>query len=254
VLSGVNFGLYFALMRRRYGTVLRDPELRTYLILLASGATVISLCLLRQSMTLTTGDPIPVGTGSAIRSGVFTTVSMGTTTGYATTNFDTWPFAAKAVLILLMFIGGSAGSTAGGIKVIRIWVALKVMLAEIEHVFRPNVVRPVRVGKSVVDDQLKLGTISYVLGIVLLFAVGSFCVMVFENLNSENSCDFTTAATASLACLCTIGPGLAKVGAIENYGWMTPYTKVLLALWMALGRLEVFAIIVLLTPRFWHED
>ncbi len=254
VLSGVNFGLYFALMRRRYGTVLRDPELRTYLILLASGATVITLCLLRQSMTLTTGDPIPVGTGSAIRYGVFTTVSIGTTTGYATSNSDTWPFAAKAVLFVLMFIGGSAGSTAGGIKVIRIWVALKIMLAEIEHVFRPNVVRPVRVGKSVVDDQLKLGTIAYVLGIVVLFAIGSFCVMVFENLNSETSCDFTTAASASLACLCTIGPGFAKVGAIENYGWMTPYSKILLTLWMALGRLEVFAIIVLLTPRFWHED
>jgi len=254
VLAGVNFGLYFALLRRRFDTVLRDTELRTYAILISAGAVVVVLCLLRQRMTLTTGDPIPVGTASAIRQGVFTTVSVATTTGFATSNFDTWPFAAKAVLVMLMFIGGSAGSTAGGIKVIRIWVALKVMLAEIEHVFRPNVVRPVRVGKSVVDEQLKLGTISYVLGIVLLFAVGSFCVMVFENLNSENSCDFTTAATASLACLCTIGPGLAKVGAIENYGWMTPYTKILLALWMALGRLEVFAIIVLLTPRFWHED
>ena len=77
---------------------------------------------------------------------------------------------------------------------------------------------------------------------------------MFENFNSETSCDFTTAASASIACLCTIGPGVAQVGVIENYGWMTPYTKMLLALWMALGRLEVFAIIVLLTPRFWHED
>ena len=78
--------------------------------------------------------------------------------------------------------------------------------------------------------------------------------MVLEQFNRTVTCDYTTAASASLACLCTIGPGLAKVGAIENYGWMTPYSKILLSLLMALGRLEVFAIIVLLTPRFWRED
>ena len=254
VLSAVNFGLYFALLRRRYGTVLRDPELRTYLLLLAVGATVISLCLLRQSMTLTTGDPIPVGTASAIRYGVFTTAAIGTTTGYTSCDFDTWPFAAKAVLVVLMFVGGSAGSTAGGIKVIRIWIAFKVLLSEIERVFRPHVVRPVRVGRTVLDDALKLGTISYVLGMLVLFAVGSFCVMVFERFNPTETCDYTTAAGASIACLFTIGPGLAMVGAVENYGWMTNYSKILLALWMALGRLEIFAIIVLLTPRFWRED
>ncbi|TDJ57271.1 MAG: TrkH family potassium uptake protein [Planctomycetota bacterium] len=254
VLAGVNFGLYFALLRRRYGTVLRDPELRTYLILLVGGATVISLCLLRQSMTLVTGDAIPVGTGSAIRYGVFTTASIATTTGYTTANFDTWPFAAKATLVLLMFVGGSAGSTAGGIKVIRIWIAFKVMLAEIEHVFRPNVVRPVRVGRTVLDDQLKLGTITYVLGILLLFAVGSLGVMILEQFNTDTTCDYATAAAASLSSLCTIGPGFAGVGPADNYGWMTPWTKMLLSLWMALGRLEVFALIVLLTPRFWRED
>ncbi len=254
VLAGVNFGLYFALLRRRWGTVLRDPELRTYAILLSTGAVVVVLCLLRQSMTLTTGEMITAGAGNAIRHGVFSTVSVATTTGFCTTNFDTWPFAAKSVLVLLMFIGGSAGSTAGGIKMIRIWVAFKVLLAEIEHVFRPNVVRPVRVGRSIVDDQLKLATISYILGIVVLFAVGSFCVMVFERFNATATCDYTTAAGASIACLFTIGPGLAQVGPVENYGWMTPCSKMLLALWMALGRLEVFAIIVLLTPRFWREN
>ena len=254
VLSAVNFGLYFALLRRRYGTVLRDPELRTFLILLVAGATVITLCLLRWPMTVTTGDPIPVGTASAIRYGVFTTAAIGTTTGYTSCDFDTWPFAAKAVLVALMFVGGSAGSTAGGIKVIRIWIAFKVLLSEIERVFRPHVVRPVRVGRTVLDDALKLGTISYVLGMLLLFAVGSFCVMVFERFNPTETCDYTTAAGASIACLFTIGPGLAMVGAVENYGWMTNYSKILLALWMALGRLEIFAIIVLLTPRFWRED
>lgn len=254
VLAGVNFGLYYALWRRRFGAVLRDPELRTYLVLLGAGSLIVVLSLLRQPMELTTGAIADASTGQAIRQGIFTTVSIATTTGFCTSDFNVWPFAAQAVLVLLMFIGGSAGSTAGGIKVIRIWVAFKVMLSELEHVFRPNVVRPVRIGRNVLDDDLKLGTITYVLGIILLFAVGSFMIMLFEQFNQQATCDYTTAATASLACLCTIGPGLAKVGAIENYGWMTDWSKMTLSMLMALGRLEVFAIIVLLTPRFWTGD
>jgi trk system potassium uptake protein TrkH len=253
-LAGVNFGLYFALIRRKFENVWRGPELRTYVALLAVGSVIIVLCLQGTAITTTTGETPEPTAGQAIQHGVFTTVSVSTTTGFCSADFNTWPFAAKAVLVVLMFIGGSAGSTAGGIKVIRIWVAFKVLVAEIEHVFRPSVVRPVRVGRSIIDDDLKLGTISYILGIILLFAVGAFLVMVLEQLQGPGTCDFTTAATASVASLCTIGPGLARVGAIENYGWMTPYSKIVLSMLMALGRLEIFAIIVLLTPHFWHGD
>ncbi len=130
-------------------------------------------------------------------------------------------------------------------------MAFKVMISEIEHVFRPQVVRPVRVGNTIIDNNLKLGTLAYVLGIILLFAVGSAAVMLLE---TAAGCDYTTAATASLASLCNIGPGLGKVGALESYGWMNSYTKMLLSLLMALGRLEVFAIIVLFTPRFWTTE
>ena len=181
-------------------------------------------------------------------------ITMPTTTGYCTADFNTWPFLAKAVLILLMFIGGSAGSTAGGIKVIRIWIAFKVILSEIERVFRPSVVRPVRLGSTTIDDELKLATLAYVVGIVILFVLGSGAVMLLEQWIGDRTCDYTTAASASIASLFTIGPGLAMVGAIENYGWMSSPTKLILCLLMALGRLEVFAIIVLFTPRFWRGD
>ena len=254
VLSGVNFGLYFALIRGKYENVLRDPELRTYIVLLLAGSLIVFVSLIGHSITTTTGEELSPSAGEALRYGVFTSVALGTTTGYSTADFDTWPFLAKAVLIMLMFAGGSAGSTAGGIKVIRVWVAFKVMLAEIEHVFRPHVVRPVRVGRAIVDDQLKLGTISYILGIIILFALGSVVVMSLEQLNPAGGCDYATAASASFASLCNIGPGFAQIGAVENYGWMTPYSKVVLSLLMALGRLEIFALIVLLTPRFWWGD
>ncbi|MHC4107662.1 MAG: TrkH family potassium uptake protein [Planctomycetota bacterium] len=254
VLAGVNFSLYFAVIRRKFKSLLRDPELLTYLTVLLIGSTVVALCLAGDPIATTTARSTEGTAGSAARYGVFTAVSVATTTGYCTADFNAWPFLAKAVLILMMFIGGSAGSTAGGIKVIRVWIAFKVLLSELERVFRPHVIRPVRVGNSIIDDELKLGTLAYVLGIVILFAVGSGAVMLIERVANETACDYTTAASASLACLCTIGPGLAKVGAIENYGWLTPYSKLILSVLMALGRLEVFAIIVLFTPRFWRGD
>lgn len=254
ILAGVNFGLYFALIRRKFGAVWRDPELRTYAVLLVAGSVIIVVSLLERPITMTTGQTINGTPLVAIREGVFTTVSIATTTGFCTSDFNLWPFTAKAVLVALMFIGGSAGSTAGGIKVIRLWIAFKVMWSEIERAFRPHVVRPVRVGKNIIDDELKLTTLAYVLGFVLLFAVGSGGVMVAEQWAGHAQCDYETAASASVACLCTIGPGLSLVGAIENYGWMTPASKVMLSLLMALGRLEVFALIVLIAPRFWGGD
>jgi trk system potassium uptake protein TrkH len=253
VLGGVNFSLYFAVVRGKFKNPLRDPELRTYLGLLLVGSTVVTLWLLGHPITTTTGESTDGSLASAVRYGVFNVVAIGTTTGYATADTNAWPFPAKAVLVVMMFIGGSAGSTAGGIKVIRVWVAFKVMLSEIEHVFRPKVVRTVRVGNTIIHDDLKLATVSYLLGIVVLFAIGSWIVMVLEQFFGQG-CNYTTAASASLACLCTIGPGLAQVGAIENYGWMSASSKVVLTILMVLGRLEVFAIIVLFNPRFWRGD
>ena len=255
VLAGVNFSLYFAVVRRKLSSVWRDPELRTYLVLMTVGSILVAGSLAGGSITTTTGEIVTGSAGEAIHYGLFTTVALSTGTGYCIADFDKWPFMAKAVLIVLMFIGGSAGSTAGGIKVIRIWMAFKVMISEIEHVFRPQVVRTVRVGNTIIDNNLKLGTLAYVLGIILLFAVGSAAVMLLETtLNPSAGCEYKTAATASLATLCNVGPGFGAVGATANYGWMTSYTKMVLSLLMALGRLEVFAIIVLFTPRFWTTE
>ena len=255
VLAGVNFGLYYQLSRKRFRQVLQDTELRVYLGLLLVGTAIVTLSLINSPITLTKDlTVLEPSVASAIHHGVFTAVSIQTTTGFVTSDFNLWPFAAQAVLVLAMFIGGSAGSTAGGLKVIRIWVALKVMLAEIERVFRPQVVRPLRLGNSVVDDELKLATVAYILGLVVLFIFGAGAVMLLEQWTGNGTCDFTTAAVSSIACLFNIGPGLGHVGAIENYEWLSNGSKMVLTLLMALGRLEVFAIIVLVIPRFWRAD
>ncbi len=253
VLGGVNFSLYFALSRRRFATVLNDTELRTYLALLAAGSLVIAASLVGRSLALTTGVTEEATAAEAVRHATFTTVSLATTTGFCTADYNDWPFLAHAVLLLLMFIGGSSGSTSGGIKVVRVWIAAKVLFAEIEQIFRPQVVRPVRVGGHVVAPDVKLETMSFFLGFIVTFAAGSVAVMLLEQWFGEG-CDYTTAATSSIACLSAIGPGLGRVGAMGDFGWMTPWSKALLSLIMALGRLEIFAIVALLHLRFWRED
>lgn len=255
--AGVNFALYFALLRRRFSGVFRDPELRFYLFLLLTGSAIVVAALLvsGEPIVRTTGEEVDANVVNSVRFGVFSLVSCQTTTGFCTADFDRWPFIAKAVLLTVMFIGGSAGSTGGGIKVIRIWIAIKVMISELERVFRPQVVRPVKIGAASVDNDLRLATLAYTLGIIVLFAVGSVVIMMLEQ-GSEGRPDlkYTTAATASIATLCNIGPGLDLVGPLQNYGWFSDASKVVMSLLMALGRLEVFAIILLFRPRFWRGD
>jgi len=256
VLAGVNFGLYYQLIRRKWKAFFGDTELRVYLILMLIGAglVVASIWASAEPIELTNGQPVDSNLGNSIRQGLFTTVAINTTTGFCTADFNTWPFLAKAVLVMLMLVGGSAGSTAGGIKVIRIWIAFRVMFSELERAFRPSVVRPVRVGGAKVDTDMKLSAIAFLVGIVVLFVLGAGLIMLLEQAYGDGTCDFTTAATSSIATLCTIGPGLGKIGAIENYGWFSDASKIVLSLLMALGRLEIFAILVLFTPRFWKGD
>ena len=263
IAAGVNFALYFALLRRRFTGVYKDPELRFYLFLIIFSTFIIVTTLMAA------GDPIvltrlteagdyeqvPANFGNSLLHGLFGALTCQTTTGYCTADFNQWPFIAKTVMLTLMFVGGSAGSTGGGIKVIRIWIAVRVMAAELERVFRPQVVRPLKIGNAALDNEMKLGTIAYVFGIVILFAAGSVLIMALEQwLNPSAGIDYTTAATASIATLCNIGPGLGAVGAVENYGWFSDASKIVMSLLMALGRLEVFAIILLFSPRFWRGD
>lgn len=251
VLAGINFGLYHQLIRRQWRSVRKDPELRLYLTIILVATVIVTISLLRHPA----GSAGAVeGSGSAsgtVRDALFQVVAIQTTTGFCSADFDTWDFAAKATLLVLMFVGASAGSTGGGIKVMRIMIAAKVLLAEIEHVYRPKVVRPVKIGKGTIDADLKRNILAYLLGIAFLFAVGTVLLMLFE---AWQGIDITTAATASAATLNNIGPGLARVGATHNYAWFTDPSKIVMCILMLLGRLEIFAVIVLFSPRFWKSE
>ncbi len=253
VLAATNFGLYFAALQGRLKVIWEDPEFRYYIALLVIGSIIVTASLMGsgQPLVTTTGVATAPTAGEAITQSVFTVVSQQTGTGFSVSNFDTWPFVAKAVIVFLMFVGGCSGSTACGVKVIRIWIAIKVLLDQLERAFRPHVVRPLKIGKSSIDDGVKLAAISYVLGLFIIFTFGAGALMVLESGNP--SCDITTAATASLSSVCTVGPGLAKVGALENFNWFTDASKILMCVLMTMGRLEIFAVLVLFSPRFWRS-
>ncbi|MGD2107995.1 MAG: TrkH family potassium uptake protein [Phycisphaerae bacterium] len=251
LLAGVNFGLYHQLIQRNWRAVRKDPELRVYLTLIVVATAILTVSLLRSGAgaQATLGEPATLG--NTIRHALFQTVSIQTTTGFGSSDFDQWGFAAKATLLMLMFVGGSAGSTGGGIKVVRILIAAKVMLAEIEHVYRPKVVRPIKIGRTAIDPELKLTTMVYVLGIGLLFALGTVLLMLFE---SGQQIDITSAASACAATLNNVGPGLGKVGPVQNYAWFSDASKVVMSVLMLLGRLEMFTVLVLFSPRFWRSS
>lgn len=259
VLAGINFGLYHKLLQRQWLSVRKDPELRVYLTLLMVATVIVTVSLLRQpqanlaagSTAHFPGESEAMTIGAALHHSLFQVVSIQTTTGFCSADFDTWGFAAKATLLALMFIGGCAGSTGGGIKVMRIMITGKVLLAELEHVYRPKVVRPITIGKTAIEADMRMGTLVYVLGIVLLFALGAVLLMLLEG---GRGIDITTAATASAATLNNIGPGLAKIGATHNYAWFSTPSKIVLSVLMLLGRLEMLTIIVLFSPRFWRTE
>ncbi len=251
MLAGVNFGLYYMALRGRWAAIKEDRELRAYLGIMVVASVVITACLTGFPVLTTTGQHAAEGLGETIRHSVFQVVAVQTTTGFCTADFNLWPFLPKAILVIVMFVGASGGSTGGGIKVVRCLIAFKVLLAEIEHVFRPKVVRTIRLGRSKVDAEMRQSSVAYVLIIVVLFLIGAVLLMLLEG---GSEIDFVTAATASAATLNNIGPGLARVGAIENFGWFSDASKLVMSLLMALGRLEVFAIAVLFMPSFWRSE
>ncbi|MBI4296840.1 MAG: TrkH family potassium uptake protein, partial [Chloroflexi bacterium] len=179
---------------------------------------------------------------TALRYGTFQAVSMGTTTGFSTTNFGLWPAFSQAALIVLMLIGGSSGSTAGGIKVSRIIILGKYAAREIRHVFSPRAVAPVKFGERTLTEWVISRTVGVAILYVLTFVI-SFLLM------SAVGLDMVSAASSVAATMGTVGPGLGSV--VLDYTAVPAVGKVVLIMDMLLGRLELWAILVLLSPAFW---
>lgn len=237
ILAGVNFSLYFlALQKRRVGAVLKDFEFRAYVGLIVVASVVVSVSILPRH-----GD-----VGDAIRYGAFQVASIVTTTGLMTDDFDQYPPLARNIMFFLMFTGGCAGSTAGGLKIFRFIVLVKAAWMHTRRTFRPQSVLPVKIN----DHALADSTVNGVL--VTFFAY--LALLVFGTLVMSTMLpDLESALSATIACLGNVGPGLGPVGPTQNFGFLPAFGKVLLSVLMIFGRLEVFTLLVLFAPSFWKR-
>jgi trk system potassium uptake protein len=235
-LAGINFSLYYLVMRGRFQAFLRNGEFRVYLAI----TTLVSL-LVALDIHERHGDFL-----QALRYASFQTVAILTTTGFGTDNFDAYPPFSKLLLVCMMFVGGCAGSTAGGIKISRLMVIFKVAYQETYRVFRPQVRMSVRIGRSVVSEEIVRSILVFFSSFVVLFALGSIFMAAL-------GLGIITASTSVAACLGNIGPGLARVGALENYAHIPAIGKIFLSFCMMLGRLELGTLLVLLVPDFWRR-
>ncbi len=253
LLAGTNFMLMYFVAIRRPGRMLADVEWRTYMtIIMIVTVLVVAFGLCYRNFS---------GIADGTRYGLFQVVSIMTTTGFCTADFDTWCSFSRGVLLLLMFVGGCAGSTGGGLKVIRHILFVKILGLEVEQAFHPSVVRPLRIaGEPVEDPALRKNILVYFGLILAIFAAAWLFTITVEP--AETWTDHGHAVEHKLidsagcvsATLNNIGPGFGVIGATKNYSNFTWPSKCMFVVLMMIGRLEIFAIVVLFVPAFWRTQ
>ena len=235
-LFGVNFALFYFMILGDFKSILKNEELRTYILLIAGATAAIMLNIHSLYPTI----------GKSFRYAVFQVVTVITTTGYSTADFAQWPMFSKAVLMMLTVIGACASSTGGGIKVSRLLVGMKCVKREIVQLAHPKSVGIIRIGgKKVSSDVLRTIYIYFIAYVGIL--IGSVVLVSLDNF------DFETTFSAVLTTLGNVGPGMAQVGPMGNFAGFSPFSKLILCFDMLAGRLEIFPFLVLFTAPAWRR-
>jgi trk system potassium uptake protein len=238
-LAGFNFALYFLVWRRRSLSVLwRDTEARVYAALLVGAVLFVALYL--------TAHRVYASFGESLRHAAFNVVSVATTTGFASVDYATWPLFAPALMLLLCCFATCAGSTGGGIKLVRALLLLQQARRELTRIVHPRSTVPITFTGAVVPNQVMLSVLAFMLfyGAVMVAAT---LLLVFSGL------DLVSAFTAVVACINNTGPGLGQVGPASNYQGLSDFQTWVCSITMLLGRLELLSVLVLLTPQFWRH-
>ncbi len=237
LLGGMNFALHFIVFTRAsFAPYRRDEEVRLYLVLLGSGSAIAIVYLMYAGVTGSVSE--------AVRWGIFHAVSIGTTTGYATTDFYLWPGFLPLMLVFLSFVGGCTASTGGGMKVIRVLLLGKQGLREIQRLIHPHAHITVKVNEKVMPNRVVEAVWGFMAAYILVFAVMVLLLMA-------SGLDQVTSFSAVAGTLNNLGPGLGEVG--PNYSGINDFSKWVLVFSMLLGRLEIFTVLVLLSPAFWRR-
>ncbi|MBW1917595.1 MAG: TrkH family potassium uptake protein [Deltaproteobacteria bacterium] len=237
LIAGINFSLHFQLLRGKPLVMWRDAECRFFLGLFLIFGIVTTISVYQDNYP---------SLGQAVQYASFQVASILTTTGYVTADFELWPSLPQCILLLCMFIGGSAGSTGGGMKCMRIMLLLKHSYQEIIRIIHPRAVIRVKLGKRVVPTDVLSGIWGFfILWLGLLF--------LSTLLVAASGVDVVTSFASVLACIGNIGPGIGAVGPTDNYAMIPAFAKWVLMLCMLLGRLEIFTVIILFIPEFYRK-
>jgi trk system potassium uptake protein TrkH len=243
VLAGMNFALLYRLfVRRKTRAAVRDEEVRLYLTILTLMSVLLAVELWHQGFQ--SGE-------AAFRHATFQVVSMMTTTGYASTDFIVWPALALMIVIGVMFVGGSAGSTGGAIKVVRHLLLGKVLRRELRQTLHPEVVMPIRLNGAVVDERTLRAITAFVLLYVGLFAAGAGLIALDAAFQGPGISAYDAIA-ATATTLGNVGPGLGFAGPMGSFEPFSDFSTIVMTALMWLGRLEVLPVVVLLTRGYWR--
>ncbi|MCI5055308.1 MAG: TrkH family potassium uptake protein [Flavobacteriales bacterium] len=238
ILAGTNYAMTYFLLKRNFKKVLKNDEWKTYLFIIISASLIIAVYLFTNKY---------YGIESSFRSALFQVVSIITTTGYITADYVAWGPFATVLLFFIMFIGGCAGSTSGGIKVVRHLVMGKNCILEIKRLLHPRAIIPVKLNGTSIKGNIISNVLVFILVYLIVFAV-STAVLSLIGLDIESSLG---AAATSLS---NVGPGLGTVGPVSDFSNVPSFGKLYLSGLMLLGRLELFTILIIITPEFWRPN
>ena len=233
---GINFSCYYLLLIKKFKDFFKNEELRAYLLIMFSCVLIIAINITK----------IYGGFGEALHHSFFQVATVMTTTGYSSADFNAWPELSRMILVILMFIGASAGSTGGGIKVIRVLIFAKAGFREIQLTTKPNKVSPIRCDGKPISETMVRSVCSYFAIYILVFVISLLLI-------SFDSKDMVSNTTGVIATLNNIGPGLEKVGATGNYSPYSDFSKLVFSANMLLGRLELLPLFVLFSPKTWKR-
>ena len=238
LLFGVNFNVYYLILIKQVGKAIKSEELFYYLSMVVVATLLIAFNILSQVASC----------GQALRYSFFQVTSISSTTGFYTADFDKWPTFSKAIILLLMVVGASAGSTGGGMKVTRIALLIKSSFKQLKRLVNPRSVVSISFEKEPVPTEVERNVRTYFV-LWALVAVSCFLLLTLD----PNVNDLMSNLSATLACIGNIGPGLNLLGPTCNFGIYTPFSKILLSFVMLVGRLEIFPMLILFVPRTWKR-
>ena len=242
-LAGTNFALHYRALRGDVKSYFQDTEFKFYCLVIAVSITLISWNTIRFQVD---GEVPYDSMWTSLRYATFQVMSIVTTTGYGTADFEQWPALSQFILVTLMFYGGCAGSTGGGIKQVRFLLLIRQSGAEIKRLIFPHAVLPIRVNDRVVPPEVMTNVLGFFFFFIGIFAVVT-CIMTTLGL------DLVSAAAATIATMGNIGPGLGSVGPTDNYAHIHTTGKFVLSFCMLLGRLELYTVLILFSPNFWRS-